>query len=286
MACFAVCRLGLAGEFRWPEIVALSRAPLGGMACGVRAKPAVEQPPMLVSVYPVAFAWHPSPRFHACCIRPPCRHGPDPAYCPSLTIRHAPAGPRTTTWGHPTTGWQFSTLDNCVYREQKDGPPGTRSGSSPMAVETPRERVPRGAFSANTERAVRADLGVFAAWCGECGKAPMPAGPETIAAFVDAMVGDARAGDRAALRGQHRVGAPERGPGQGRAQRPRQARAQAHAPAQGPPPGAGARPDLAAAGAPDRGVGGPGDRRPEPGAGGRGVRRDAQAIGTVRTASQ
>ena len=56
-----------------------------------------------------------------------------------------------------------------------------------MAVETPRERVPRGAFSANTERAVRADLRVFAAWCGECGRAPMPASPETIAAFVDAM---------------------------------------------------------------------------------------------------
>ena len=48
-------------------------------------------------------------------------------------------------------------------------------------------RLPRGAFSANTERAVRADLGVFAAWCGECHRVPMPAKPETVAAFVDAM---------------------------------------------------------------------------------------------------
>ena len=48
-------------------------------------------------------------------------------------------------------------------------------------------RLPPGAFSANTERAVRADLGVFAAWCGERGRVPMPARAETIAAFVDAM---------------------------------------------------------------------------------------------------
>ena len=48
-------------------------------------------------------------------------------------------------------------------------------------------RLPRGAFSANTERAVRADLGVFAAWCGERGEVPMPARAETVATFVDAM---------------------------------------------------------------------------------------------------
>ena len=42
----------------------------------------------------------------------------------------------------------------------------------------------RGAFSSNTERAVRSDLGIYAAWCAECGERALPA---TVAAFVDAM---------------------------------------------------------------------------------------------------
>ena len=44
-----------------------------------------------------------------------------------------------------------------------------------------------GAVSENTERALRSDLRVFAAWCAERRLLPMPARPETIAAFVDAM---------------------------------------------------------------------------------------------------
>ena len=44
-----------------------------------------------------------------------------------------------------------------------------------------------GAFSANTERAVKADLGIYTAWCAGQGRAALPAGPDTIAAFVDAM---------------------------------------------------------------------------------------------------
>ena len=44
-----------------------------------------------------------------------------------------------------------------------------------------------GAFSSNTERAVRSDLGIYAAWCAERGERVLPAGPETVAAFVDAM---------------------------------------------------------------------------------------------------
>ena len=44
-----------------------------------------------------------------------------------------------------------------------------------------------GAFSDNTERALRSDLAIYAAWCGECGLRALPAGPETVAAFVDAM---------------------------------------------------------------------------------------------------
>ena len=48
-------------------------------------------------------------------------------------------------------------------------------------------RVARGAFSANTARAVRADLAVYGAWCAERELAALPAAPETVAAFVDAM---------------------------------------------------------------------------------------------------
>ena len=45
----------------------------------------------------------------------------------------------------------------------------------------------RGALSANTERAVRSDLAIYAAWCAERGLAELPASAQTIAAFVDAM---------------------------------------------------------------------------------------------------
>lgn len=45
----------------------------------------------------------------------------------------------------------------------------------------------RGAFKKNTERAIKADIAVFTAWCGQEGRQAMPASPETVAAFVDAM---------------------------------------------------------------------------------------------------
>ena len=44
-----------------------------------------------------------------------------------------------------------------------------------------------GAFSRNTERAVRSDLAIFARWCAERGLRGLPAEPGTVAAFVDAM---------------------------------------------------------------------------------------------------
>ena len=44
-----------------------------------------------------------------------------------------------------------------------------------------------GALSANTGRAMRSDLAIYAAWCGERGVPALPARAETIAAFVDAM---------------------------------------------------------------------------------------------------
>ena len=45
----------------------------------------------------------------------------------------------------------------------------------------------RGAASPNTERALKADLALFAAWCTERGRLALPATAATVAAFVDAM---------------------------------------------------------------------------------------------------
>ena len=47
-------------------------------------------------------------------------------------------------------------------------------------------RAARGAFSSNTERALKSDLAIYAAWCTEHGERALPAKPETVAAFVDA----------------------------------------------------------------------------------------------------
>ena len=45
----------------------------------------------------------------------------------------------------------------------------------------------RGAYAKNTERALRADVAVFTAWCLEAGVQALPAPPETVATFIDAM---------------------------------------------------------------------------------------------------
>jgi integrase len=46
---------------------------------------------------------------------------------------------------------------------------------------------PRGAFAGNTERALRSDVVIFTRWCVQEGRQALPAAPETVAAFVDAM---------------------------------------------------------------------------------------------------
>ena len=48
-------------------------------------------------------------------------------------------------------------------------------------------RAARGAFSHNTERALRSDLGIYANWCTAQGERALPARAETVAAFVEAM---------------------------------------------------------------------------------------------------
>ena len=43
------------------------------------------------------------------------------------------------------------------------------------------------ALGGNTGRAVRSDLRIYAAWCAGEARRALPAEPETVAAFVDAM---------------------------------------------------------------------------------------------------
>ena len=45
----------------------------------------------------------------------------------------------------------------------------------------------RGAISPNTERALRADIHVFTAWCRRRHTAPFPAAPRTLVSFIDKM---------------------------------------------------------------------------------------------------
>jgi len=44
-----------------------------------------------------------------------------------------------------------------------------------------------GAYAPNTERALRADVAIFSAWCADQGLEPLPASPDTVVAFVDTM---------------------------------------------------------------------------------------------------
>ena len=61
---------------------------------------------------------------------------------------------------------------------------GAGTNPDPLAACTATSRA---ALSANTERAMRSDLAIYSAWCAERGERALPAKPETLAAFVDAM---------------------------------------------------------------------------------------------------
>ena len=64
-------------------------------------------------------------------------------------------------------------------------PVGERPSDSLLALGC--ERAVRDAFSRNTRRAVRSDLGIYAEWCAERGRKALPASPQTLAAFIDDM---------------------------------------------------------------------------------------------------
>ena len=66
------------------------------------------------------------------------------------------------------------------------GEPGTERGLALAQQIRQFARAANGAFSGNTERALRSDLAIYAEWCAERGERALPATPETVAAFVDA----------------------------------------------------------------------------------------------------
>ena len=70
-----------------------------------------------------------------------------------------------------------------------DVPEAARPGGEAAAEEALGRflRGAGGAFSENTERALRSDLAIYAGWCAGRGARALPAAPETVAAFVDAM---------------------------------------------------------------------------------------------------
>ena len=72
-------------------------------------------------------------------------------------------------------------------------PVSAPSDSGPRAQLDTYVRAAHGAFSDNTERAIRSDLVVYAAWCSDRGFDALPACPGTVAAFVDAMAKSSRA---------------------------------------------------------------------------------------------
>ena len=71
--------------------------------------------------------------------------------------------------------------------EALNGAGGTHPGGADRHPLEACAKAARGALAANTERAMRSDLAIYAAWCAERGEAALPASAKTIAAFVDEM---------------------------------------------------------------------------------------------------
>ena len=71
--------------------------------------------------------------------------------------------------------------------DNPDGPTRAGAGHTGQDAFAACAAAAIGALSGNTQRAVRSDLAIYAAWCAERGVPALPAGAETITAFVDAM---------------------------------------------------------------------------------------------------
>ena len=74
-----------------------------------------------------------------------------------------------------------------VPRSPPNAPEDPGAPGSVAAALRAHAETTRGAVGENTERALKSDLRVFAAWCAERRLPALPAHAATIAAFVDAM---------------------------------------------------------------------------------------------------
>ena len=72
-------------------------------------------------------------------------------------------------------------------REAHNGPVPVEDTGRPEEVLNAYFEAASGAISPNTERALRADIHVFTAWCRRQFTAPFPASPKTLVAFIDEM---------------------------------------------------------------------------------------------------
>ena len=79
----------------------------------------------------------------------------------------------------------LSSQTDCELERSFERNDATRVGE-PLAAYF---EVARGTFSRNTERALRADVQIFAGWCGQHLRAAFPADAATVVAFVDDMAG-------------------------------------------------------------------------------------------------
>ena len=76
---------------------------------------------------------------------------------------------------------------NWHARETHGGPVPVRDTGGPEELLNAYFEAASGAISRNTERALRADVHVFTAWCRGRLTAPFPARPKTLVAFIDEM---------------------------------------------------------------------------------------------------
>ena len=72
-------------------------------------------------------------------------------------------------------------------REAHGGPVPVEETGGPQELLNAYFQAATGAISPNTERALRADVHVFTAWCRLRLTAPFPASPKTLVAFIDEM---------------------------------------------------------------------------------------------------
>ena len=66
-------------------------------------------------------------------------------------------------------------------------PPTTIADAAITASLRQHAEAARGAYAGNTERALRADVAIFTGWCAGEGRQALPASPDTVAVFIDAM---------------------------------------------------------------------------------------------------